>query len=115
MSTTPPCTDWEADVLAHTSQNDRYVTDELRVIQLAQKGWLRDHGPQRLAGGAHYLTLTTRGREVLSQWRAAQPQPPPLSKRKRRAKERWDRYRATKEAWGLTFPQFLSREKAGTL
>jgi hypothetical protein len=48
----------EIDVLLHTQRTGRYVTDEQFVIEMAAKGLLKDYGPQRLAGGMHYLTIT---------------------------------------------------------
>lgn len=86
-------TNREADVLAHTAHNGRYVTDEADVIAMAAAGLLRDHGAQALAGGMHYLVITERGRDALRDWRAMQP-PPPKSKRRRRTEifESWMTY-----------------------
>lgn len=84
---------WTADVLRHTSNAGRYVTDEKRVIALAEKGLLYDHGPQRLAAGAHYLVMTGKGREALNAWSAAQPKP--VVKKQRRVSREfgaWRRY-----------------------
>ena len=68
--------DFEALVLVHTSNTGRYVTDEAKVIEMAQRGLLRDYGPQKLADGMHYLTMTGAGRDALIAWRARQPKPP---------------------------------------
>jgi hypothetical protein len=57
-------TDWEAGVLAHASQNGRYVTGNAEVIALAGRGLLKDYGAQRLADGMNYLTLTGKGSEA---------------------------------------------------
>lgn len=69
-------TNREADVLLHASSNGRYVTDEADVIAMGSAGLLHDCGPQRLAGGMHYLVTTPAGRTALTEWKAAQPKPP---------------------------------------
>ncbi len=81
------------EVLRHTSQNGRYVTDEAAVLEMAAAGLLRDHGPQALAGGMHYLVTTMKGREAICEYEATLPKPKPLSRRKQLAKERMRRYR----------------------
>lgn len=75
-------TPFEADVLAHTSSNGRYVTGDTRVIEMGGRGLLSDYGPQELAGGMHFLTLSLKGQVALRVWREAQPKPP-KSKRRR--------------------------------
>lgn len=83
----------QADVLRHTSNTGRYVTDDAAVIAMGESGLLYDHGPQRLAGGAHYLVMTGKGREALNEWSAAQPKPPKVKqKRSSRAFTAWRRY-----------------------
>ncbi len=82
----------EASVLEHTSNNGRYVTDEISVIEMASKrGLLCDYGPQRIADGMHYLTITLKGREALSEWRSKQPKPP-KPKRQSREFRAWRSY-----------------------
>jgi len=69
----------QISILEHTSNTGRYVSDlneELRGLVVC--GHLHDHGSQRLAGGMHYLTLTSAGRQWLEEWRAAQPRPEPV-------------------------------------
>jgi len=109
--TVPPVvngiTDWEADVLAHTSRNGRYMTDSPRVIALAARGLLRDYGAQRLAGGMHYLTLTDKGSEALREWRSRQPVVKVKPRRQSREFEAWREYR---EVWSdITFSEFHTR------
>jgi hypothetical protein len=101
-------TTFEADVLAHASSNGRYVTGDRSVLVLADRGFLRDYGPQALAAGDHYLTMTPKGREALSTWRAAQPKPPkPKRRRQSPAFEAWRNYR---EACGhSSFSEFLEK------
>lgn len=102
----PALTDWEADVLRHTSNNGRYVTGEERVIELASRGLLFDHGPQRLAGGMHYLVMTPEGRRQLNLWQAAQPKP---KARKRRVSRQFRAWRDYVDANGYRkFPDFLT-------
>lgn len=106
MSEKTPLTDWEADVLRHASNNGRYVTDEKRVIDLATRGLLYDHGPQKLADGMHYLVMTGKGRAALNEWQAVQPKP---LKAKRRSKQfqAWQDYM---DAYGrLGFSEFLKK------
>lgn len=101
-------TEWEAEILAHTSRNGRFVTGEQRVIDLAGRGLLFDHGPQRLTAGAHYLVTTMKGRAALSAWRSAQPKPKP-AKRRRRSKS-FQAWRDYLEANGrMGFREFLAR------
>jgi hypothetical protein len=99
---------WELDVLEHTSNTGRYVTDETKVIALAERGLLRDHGAQQLAGGMHYFTLSARGRDALNEHHrnlCRFPQP----KRKRPASEQFQAWRDYREAtWSrITFREFL--------
>ncbi len=88
-------TDQEATILAHTSRTGRYVTDEPIVIAMAERGLLKDHGPQRLADGMHYFTGTTAGNTAMRDWQESQPKPAPppkLTKRKQKAKARYRRW-----------------------
>lgn len=106
MSGLATLTAWEADILSHASQNGRFVTGEQRVIDLAGRGLLYDHGPQPLAGGAHYLVTTLRGREALSAWRAAQPKPKaPKRPRQSRQFRAWMNYCDANGRYG--FAEFL--------
>lgn len=75
-------------MLAHTQRTGRYVTGDLSVLQMAQKGLLYDHGAQKLAGGDHYFTLTVRGKEALTSHLDSQPKPKPQS----RSQQRYRRY-----------------------
>jgi hypothetical protein len=105
-----PLTPEEASILAHTSTNGRYVGEGHALMALAARGLLHDHGPQTLAGGAHYLTTTMEGRDALNEWREAQPKPP---KPKRRSKH-FEAWRSYCEANGsLKFSEFLKRLKEG--
>ena len=100
----------EADILSHTSNTGRYVGLGHSLMALAKRGLLYDHGPQRLAGGAHYLTMTTAGRDALNAWRAAQPKPPKV----KRPSKQFQAWRDYCEANGrLSFPDFLKRLKEG--
>ncbi len=74
-------------MLAHTSRTGRYVTDEKLVIELAAHGFLKDHGPQRLADGMHYFTMREAGRTALAEHRATLPKPKPLTRSQRRYQE----------------------------
>lgn len=85
-------TNKQADVLAHTSSNGRYVTDETLVLEMAQDGLLHDRGAQRLAGGMHYFTMTALGRYALNEWRAVQPKPPKSKRRCTEAFRKWRDY-----------------------
>lgn len=80
----------EIDILRHCATNGRYVTGDPFVIEMGARGLLRDHGPQEMADGDHYFTLAAGGREMLAEWRAAQP----VVKVKRRSEvfERWQAY-----------------------
>jgi len=99
---------WEADILLHTSTNGRFVTDEARVIALAGRGLLFDHGPQALAGGAHYLVTTAKGRAALGAWKAVQPRPV-VRKVRRRRSEQFQTWREYRDACDhrISFPEFL--------
>lgn len=96
-------TDKEADILRHTSDNGRYVTNEEFVIEMGKRGLLFDHGPQRLAGGMHYLVTTMKGREELNEWQRSQPKP----KKKRRRSEVFDSWQNYMDACGrIPFSEF---------
>lgn len=100
-------TEREVDVLLHTSRTGRYVTGEALVLDMAKRGLLFSHGAQRLAGGAHYLTMTVPGREALNAWKAAQPQPEPVKKRRRsKAFQAWRDYCEANGRYG--FREFLT-------
>lgn len=93
-----------ADILSHTSNTGRYVGEGHALMEIARAGLLHDHGPQQLAGGAHYLTMTVKGREALAQWRAAQPKP----RKVRRRSEQFEGWRAYCESFKrISFPEFL--------
>lgn len=77
----------EIDVLMHTSRTGRYVTDETDVIAMGNAGLLKDYGPQKLADGMHYFTLTEAGRQKLADWRATQPKPKPPTRSQGRYQE----------------------------
>ena len=92
----------EYEVLAHTSRTGRFVTDEVHVISMAERGLLFDHGAQELAGGMHYFVMTKAGRDALNEYRAAIPKPPepygpwkPLT----RSQERYRRYKGVAECF----------------
>ncbi len=56
----------ERDILRHTSRNGRYVTDANPTMDtLVSRGWLQSFGPQALAGGMTYYTMTAAGRQAL--------------------------------------------------
>jgi len=95
----------EAEILLHTSRTGRYVTGDPQVIALAECGLLNDYGPQQLAGGDRYFTLSAAGREALNAWKEAQPQPQirPLT----RSQKRWQEYCAYAEAWPISFKAWL--------
>ena len=59
----------EYEVLKHTLKTGRYVTDKVAVIDLAARGLLNDHGPQVIAGGMHYFTITTAGCAAVAEFR----------------------------------------------
>lgn len=95
---------WVIEVLLHTSQNGRFVTGEQRVIDLAKRGFLFDHGSQRLACGDHYLVLTTKGRDALNNWHRQQPKPKWI----RRASRSFSAWQRHCDAFSrISFPQFL--------
>lgn len=108
--TEPPCTPFEYDVLAHASSNGRYVTGDRRVIELAERGWLRDYGPQALAAGAHYLTVTPKGREIINTYRATLPKPTMKRRRTTEVFAEWRRF--TDAGYRMPFGEFVkSRAK----
>lgn len=108
MTETTLITPWEYSVLSHTSVNGRYVTDEQRVLDLATAGYLNDYGPQRLADGMHYLTLTGRGRTALNDYKASLPPPPKPTRRPR--KPEFDSWRSYCEACdSIPFSEFLKQ------
>ncbi len=98
-------TNHEADVLLHIASNGRYVTNEADVIAMGKRGLLFDHGPQVLAGGAHYLVTTPAGRSALSEWKIAQPKPPKL--KRRRPSEAFEAWRTFCDVFNrIPFSQF---------
>lgn len=60
-------------------------SDDFGVCQLiASVGLMEDHGPQSMAGGMHCFTVTREGIRCVSKH---SPQPPKLSRSKRRYQE----------------------------
>ncbi len=86
---------------------NRFITsptcpDGLLCQELATLGHMHDHGPQRLAGGMHYYTVTQAGYDAM---RAASPAPPKVS----RSKARYARYRSMSDLFD-SFKDFLGYE-----
>lgn len=108
-------TQFEAEVLSHTSKNGRYVTDEARVLEMAVAGLLRDFGQQALAGGAHYLEMAPNGRAAFSEWLTGQPKPKFVRRRVSPAFEGWRTYRelyrriSFSEFWKEIWPEWKHR------
>lgn len=108
----PTPTREQYDILRHASRNGgRYVTSDPAVLEMARTGWFHDHGPWAIAGDDHALRLTQAGRDAINAYEAALPPPPKLSKRKQRARERYQRFTNWRDAWQGTFKQFLAYEK----
>lgn len=56
----------QLEILKHTARNGRYVCDVgPNMVTLVARGLLCDFGPQSLAGGMHYYTLTGAGRQAI--------------------------------------------------
>lgn len=106
-----PLTTFEAEVLAHTSNTGRYVTDDARVIEMADRGLLKDYGPQNLAGGMHYFTMTSAGRKALSDWRATQPVKAPV--KVTRSRQRYLDYIEVADCFDgfLSYLNYLTRKR----
>lgn len=95
-------TNHEADILAHASSKGRYVTADADVLDMAASGLLNDYGPQPLADGDHYLTLSEKGRSALAEWRAAQTKP-----KKRRVSGAFESWEPYQDAFGhIPFSRF---------
>lgn len=95
----------EYDIIRHTSDNGRYVGTEHALFDLVARGLLFDHGAQALAGGAHYLTMTSSGREALNEWQRAQPKIKPT---RRRATPQFEAWRTYCDAFSnIPFKDFL--------
>ncbi len=112
-------TNKQADILAHTSKNERYVIGpESReyseeIAPMVEARLMLNHGTFPIFGDSAVLSITMRGRMALVEWQASQPAPPPISKRKQKARERWRRYMRWKDAWGGSFREWIARQKAG--
>ena len=84
---------------------NRFVTDPTspdgqQCQSLVLLNLMRDHGPQRLAGGMHCYSVTQAGYEAM---KAASPPPPKIS----RSKRRWAAYREIRDALDMTFAEYL--------
>lgn len=100
-------TNYEAEILMHTSRNGRFVTGDKRVLEMGARGLLYDFGPQAIAGGDHCLVMTPKSRELLNEWKSAQPKP---AKSKRRCSEAFRKWRDYCEAFGdLPFSSFWKK------
>lgn len=65
---------------------NRFVTDcacddGKACLELVALGYMHDHGPQAIAGGMHCFTVTKAGEQAM---REASPQPPKVSRSRRR-------------------------------
>ncbi len=84
---------------------NRFVTDPhspdgYYCLALVTLGLMRDNGPQRIAGGMHYYSVTQAGYDAM---KVASPPPPKIS----RSKRRWAAYRAIREVCDFTFAEYL--------
>lgn len=74
--------------------------------EFVQQGFMRDHGPQAIAGGMHCYSVTQAGFEAVKR---DSPRPPAMTRRKAKAKARMAAFRRLRDVCpGLTFPEFLS-------
>lgn len=100
-------TDYEADILRHTRNNGRFVTDDRRVIEMSERGMLLDFGPWSVAGGMHFLKITKKGRAALNEWESAQPKPKVKKRRVSRQFRAWRDYESANGRLG--FSKFLKQ------
>lgn len=100
----------EFDILEHTSRTGRYCSDEQLCVSLGERGFLYDHGPQALAGGMHYLVMTSKGRRALVEYKDSLPEPEPLPRRTQRARETYQRF--LRCDFGISFGEWLKTSTA---
>ena len=78
--------------------------DGLKCQKLVQQGFMRDHGPQSLAGGMHCYSVTQSGFDAVKRHSTPGPQ---IS----RGKARWRAFKSLREVCpGITFPEFLKSD-----
>lgn len=97
-------TSQEIEVLRHTINTGRFVTDEAHVLAMAECGLLRDHGAQEIAGGMHYFTMAQAGRDAFAAYQATLPPPPKLT----RSQIRYRRFLSAD--CGMKFSEWLKWE-----
>lgn len=104
---TPQLTPKQFDILQHTSNTGRYVGLDGDLTFLSNEGLLLDYGPQVLAGGDHYYTLTAKGRYAINCYAANLPKPEKASKRRRKSRQfqAWQDYCSANGRH--SFPEFL--------
>jgi len=88
---------------------NRYVTDPkstcgIAISELVSLGLMRDHGPQAMAAGMHYYSVTQAG--LLAMWENS-PKPPKLT----RSQKRFARYCEVADCFS-SFRDFLKYEQA---
>jgi len=81
--------------------------------EIVAAGMMTDAGSKEVLGGMHVFHATQAGYEAV---REHSPRPPKQTK----ARRRWQHFRDVREAWGLTFKEYLnsparkeSEERAG--
>lgn len=77
------------------------ASDFYLLRELVEGGFMTDRGAQKVMGGMHCFHATQKGYEAVKEH---SPRPPKES----RAKRRWRHYRDVREAWGLTFKEYLN-------
>lgn len=99
------------DHVLHRATQGMYCGDSPDMQELVRLGYMASAG--RVAWCPdEYFRITAAGRLAWREWRDAQPKPPPISRRKQRAKRR---YQDWLDSWagdcGISFGRWL-REHA---
>lgn len=97
------------DILRHTvtrAAGERYCGGGPEMDELVAAGLMEYIGTPSWSPDPFY-TITRAGREAYREWKAAQPAPPKLSKKKRLSKERYRRYLEFSECFD-NFRHFLN-------
>ncbi len=97
-----PCSD---DDFPNCYRNNYVIGEEspdfATLCDLVTCGLMTDAGAKEILGGMHVFHATQRGFEAVRRY---SPRPPKQTK----AQRRWQHFRDVREAWGLTFKEYLN-------
>jgi len=104
-------------ILGHTirrAPQGVYCGDSIDMQELVRLGYMVSAGNVAWCPD-EYFRITTAGKQAWQAWKASQPQPPRISRRKARAKQRYSNWLDSGAAdCGISFGKWLGISKVRT-